>query len=159
MGKPGVTWPFVVRKALEQTDLDSAVSVVLDAKLAGGHNFMLMGPDGEAVNIEAMPGERVVTRSSDRPITHANHCLNESTAREEGKRDPVHVEDSDLRQKVGAELAHDAEALFADPRISRRAEGTHDVGSCGAVWIEPQERKMRATWGVPGDHPWETFQF
>jgi isopenicillin-N N-acyltransferase-like protein len=57
-GKAGVTWPFVVRKALEQTDLDDAVSAVLDADLAGGHNFLVMGPDGVGVNIEAMPNHK-----------------------------------------------------------------------------------------------------
>lgn len=158
MGKPGVTWPFVVRKALEQSDLEAAVGVVLDAELAGGHNFMLMGPDGEAVNIESMPSERTVTRSTGAPLVHTNHCLSDVTALEEGKRDPEHVENSDLRQEVGTSLASDPEAFFADTRISRRVEGTHDVGTCGAVWIEPVKRTMRATWGVPGDHPWEVFQ-
>lgn len=158
MGQPGVTWPFVVRKVLEQTDLDAAVSVVIEAELAGGHNFMLMGPDGDSVNIEAMPHERIVTRSSGKPLVHANHCLNAETRREEGKRDPEHVDNSDLRQEIGTGLADDPEALFADPRISRWTEGTHDVGTCGAVWIEPGKRKMRAIWGVPGEHPWETFQ-
>ena len=36
MGKPGVTWPFVVRKVLEQTDLERAIDVVVEAPLAGG---------------------------------------------------------------------------------------------------------------------------
>ncbi|MDH3463864.1 MAG: C45 family autoproteolytic acyltransferase/hydrolase, partial [Acidimicrobiia bacterium] len=33
-GRPGVTWPFVVRRVLEQTSLDSAVAVVLEARLS-----------------------------------------------------------------------------------------------------------------------------
>ena len=63
-GRPGVTWPFVVRKVLEQTDFETAVDVVMGAELAGGHNYLLMGPEGEAVNIEAMPRERKLTRTT-----------------------------------------------------------------------------------------------
>lgn len=158
MGKPGVTWPFVVRKALEQTELEAAVSAVLEADLAGGHNFMLMGPDGEAVNIEAMPNEHRITRSTGATLVHANHCLDDVTAMEEGRRQPEHIENSNLRQEVGEDLADDPEMFFKDERISRWAEGEHDVGTCGAVWIESAEKRMRATWGIPGEHPWETFQ-
>jgi isopenicillin-N N-acyltransferase-like protein len=158
LGRPGVTWPFVVRKVLEQTELDSAVEVVTGAELAGGHNFLLMGPDGEAVNIEAMPNGQKVTRTSTTAFVHANHCLDDRTAEEEGERLPEHVENSNMRLDMATELANDPEAFFEEPLISRRVEELHDVGTCGAVIIEPGKRRMKAVWGVPGDHPWETFQ-
>ncbi|MCZ6630219.1 MAG: C45 family autoproteolytic acyltransferase/hydrolase [Actinobacteria bacterium] len=158
LGKPGVTWPFVVRRVLEQTDLDSAVEVVTGAELAGGHNFLLMGPDGDAVNIEAMPGGQQVTRTSDTAFVHTNHCLGERTAESEGERLPEHVESSNTRLNVAAELADDPEAFFAEALICRRVDDPHDVGTCGAVMIEPRKRRMKAVWGIPGDHPWETFQ-
>jgi isopenicillin-N N-acyltransferase like protein len=158
MGKPGVTWPFVVRKVLEQTDFDDAVKVVLDADLAGGHNFFLMSAGGEAATVEAMPRNKRVTRAEGGPLVHANSCLHPETLAEEARRDPKWVENSDLRLRVGTALAGDLEAFFADPAISRRADDAHDVATCGAVIIEPARRTMRAVWGVPGDHPWETFQ-
>lgn len=158
LGRPGVTWPFVVRKALEQTDLDSAVDVVLGAELAGGHNFMVMGPDGEGVNIEAMPGEREVTHISHASYVHTNHCLSPGTAEEEGERLPEHIESSNIRLDLASAATDDLEAFFASPQISRRVDDPHGVGTCGAVVMEPQQRRMRAVWGVPGDHPWETFQ-
>ncbi len=158
LGKPGITWPFVVRKVLEQTDLDSAVEVVTGAELAGGHNFLLMGPDGMGVNIEAMPGGHKVTRTGETAFVHTNHCLDEWTAAEEGERLPEHVESSNLRLDMAAELANDPEAFFEESVISRRVDNPHDVGTCGAVIIEPVKRRMKAVWGVPGDHPWETFQ-
>ena len=40
-GRVGVTWPFVVRKALAQTSIDDALVVVLEAELAGAHNYLL----------------------------------------------------------------------------------------------------------------------
>lgn len=158
MGKPGVTWPFVVRKVLEQTDFDEAVQCVLDADLAGGHNFFVMGPDREAAMIEAMPNNKRVERSEGPPLVHSNHCLHPDTAAEEGERQQEWVDNSLHRLRTGSELAHDMEAFFAEPAISRRANEPHEVATCGAVVIEPAERRMRAVWGVPGDHPWETFQ-
>lgn len=158
MGKPGVTWPFVVRKVLEQTDLDAAVDAVLSADLAGGHNYFLMGPDGEGVTIEAMPGTNKVTRSRDEPLVHTNHCISPETAAEEGRRQEVWVQSSNDRLRLGRALADDLEAFFAEPSISRRVDLPHEVGTCGAVIMTPSNRSMRAVWGVPGDHPWETFQ-
>jgi isopenicillin-N N-acyltransferase-like protein len=157
-GRPGVTWPFVVRKVLEQTVFDNAVKVVLDADLAGGHNYFLMGPDGDAATVEAMPRSKRLTRANGSPLVHANNCLFPETLAEEGKRDPLLVENSKERLRVGEELSQDVEAFFANPAISRRAEQMHDVATCGAVTMEPATRTMKAVWGVPGDHPWETFQ-
>ncbi len=158
MGRPGVTWPFVVRTVLEQTTLDAAVQVVVDAPVAGGHNFLLMGPDGEGVNIEAMPGHKEVTRVAADPFVHSNHCLSPLTASEEGARLDESVVSSDLRLKLGAELVDDLEGFFAEPAISRRASVPEEVATCGAVIMEPAALRMRAVWGVPGDHPWETFR-
>lgn len=158
VGKPGVTWPFVVRKALEQTDFDAAVQAVLDADLAGGHNYTVMGPTGEGANIEAMPRNKMVTRTNGSPLVHTNHCIHRETAAEEGQRLPEHVAGSNDRLDIGNHTASDPEAFFADPAISRRATEPHDVATCGAVIMEPSKRRMRAVWGVPGDHPWETFQ-
>jgi hypothetical protein len=158
MGKPGVTWPFVVRKVLEQTDFDDAVEVVLGADLAGGHNYFLMGPGGDGAIIEAMPRNKHVIRSNGGPLVHANSCLFPQTLAEEGKRDPDWVANSAERLRIGEELADDLEAFFAHPAISRRVEDLAEVGTCGAVIMEPDTRTMKAVWGIPGDHPWETFQ-
>lgn len=158
MGKPGVTWPFVVRKALEQQDLDGAVKVILDADLAGGHNYFVMGPNGEGAIIEAMPRSKRLTRTNGSPLVHANNCLFPETAAEEAQRLPEWVENSKIRLSIGEEKADDLEAFFADPAISRRAESRHDVATCGAVIAEPGKLRLKAVWGIPGDHPWETFQ-
>jgi len=158
MGRPGVTWPFVVRKVLEQTDLDDAVKVVLDAELAGGHNYFLMGPDGDGATIEAMPRGKKVTRTNGEPLVHANNCLYPETKAEEAHRLQEWVTNSDERLRLGEDHADDLEAFFADPLISRQVDDLDDVGTCGAVIVEPATRTMRAVWGIPGDHSWETFQ-
>jgi isopenicillin-N N-acyltransferase-like protein len=146
-----------VRKVLKQTDLESAIDVVVEAPLAGGHNFGVLGPNGRGVNIEAMPYGRKVTQVSESPFVHSNHCLYPSMAEEEGDRLLEWIENSIERLQIGIENASDPDRFFGDAEISRSVEGTHDVGTCGAVIIEPAKRVMRAVWGVPGDYPWETF--
>jgi isopenicillin-N N-acyltransferase-like protein len=157
IGKPGVTWPFVVRKVLETTELDDAVKVVLDADLAGGHNFMIMGPDGVGCNIEAMPGSNRVTRVETGSFVHTNHCLDGVTKAEEGLRNPLNEANSDRRLDQGSALASDLEGFFADADINRSASTEHDVATCGAVVMRPTDRSLEAVWGQPGTHPWEHF--
>jgi isopenicillin-N N-acyltransferase-like protein len=158
IGKPGVTWPFVVRNVLGQTSLDDAIDAVLAADLAGGHNYLIMGPDGTGANIEAMPGSVEVTRVAERPFVHTNHCLAPGPSLEEGERPPEHVEGSQTRLDRGADLVGDLDAFFSDPSIARRADSPHEVATCGAVMIRPAERRLDSVWGVPGDRPWETFR-
>jgi isopenicillin-N N-acyltransferase like protein len=158
IGRPGVTWPFVVRKVLEQSDFDSAVACVLGADLAGGHNFLLIGPDGEGVNIEAMPGAVRVDRVTDRPFVHTNHCLDPETRREEGPRAREHVLSSDLRLERGVELARDLDGFFADPAIARPSTDPHLSATCGAMIMHPMELRLDSVWGLPGQQPWETFR-
>lgn len=158
-GRPGLTWPFVVRKALAATEFDQAVAAVVDAELAGGHNFLVLGPDGVGVNVEAMPGYQEVTRVTDEPFVHSNHCLVPANATEEAPRLEDAVQSSDIRLKVGTDLSRDLESFFADPAISRRGVLPSDTATCGAVIMEPAVKRMRAVWGVPGDNPWEDFSW
>lgn len=158
IGKPGVTWPFVVRKVLEQTDLDSAIDAVTDADLAGGHNYLIIGPDGSGANIEAMPGTIEVTRVTEVPYVHTNHCLDTGTRLEEGDRTPEHVAGSEERLERGTELSQDLDRFFTDQSIARRAQAPGDVATCGAVVIRPKEKKLDSVWGIPGDNPWESFR-
>jgi isopenicillin-N N-acyltransferase-like protein len=158
IGKPGVTWPFVVRKVLEQTSLDAAIDAVLEADLAGGHNYLIIGPDGTGANIEAMPGTTEVTRVAGKPLVHTNHCLSPATGLEEADRPVEHVEGSQVRLERGTELASDLESFFSDPSIARRSDSLLEVATCGAVVIRPRERRLDSVWGIPGDSPWETFR-
>ena len=158
IGKPGVTWPFVVREVLSRDNLDDAVEAVTTADLAGGHNFLIMGPDGRGVNVEAIPNHHRVTKIENEPFVHANHCLDPEAALEHGRREPEHIVNSELRLEIGQTNTADPELFFEDPEISRRTDDPEAVATCGAVIIEPAQRKMRALWGVPGDHPWETFR-
>ena len=156
-GKVGVTWPFVVREVLGRTDFDAAVDAVVSADVAGGHNFLVLGPDGRGVNVEAMPGHKEITTVTGSPFVHTNHCLAPGAVAEEAPRLQEAVESSDIRLKLATELARDLEALFAEPDISRHASNPEETATCGAVIMEPERRSRRAVWGVPGSVPWETL--
>ncbi|MDQ3247598.1 MAG: C45 family peptidase, partial [Chloroflexota bacterium] len=77
-GRAGVHWPFVVRQMLAQRDVEAALEVLVRARLAGAHNYVLMGPDEAGVlkgyNIEATATRCHVTETQDF-IAHSNHCL------------------------------------------------------------------------------------
>jgi isopenicillin-N N-acyltransferase-like protein len=158
MGRVGVTWNFVVRKALSQSSLDDAVQCVVDAELAGGHNFAVIGPDGEGVNIEAMPGVMKVTRVSTEPFVHSNHCLDLETISVEAPRPYEYQENSLERLEEGQRLSTDIDRFFESSVISRRATTPDETATCGAVIMSPQQRQMKSVWGLPGEGIWEEFQ-
>lgn len=159
MGRPGVTWPFVVRKVLQQTDFDSAVQSVLDADLAGGHNFLLLGPDGVGADIEAMPGSVHVDQVTDIPFVHTNHCIDPTTSLEEGRRTKDHIIGSALRLERGRLHARDLDKFFADPAIAKAGTDPHVTATCGAVVMHSADRRMESVWGLPGESAWEAFAF
>ena len=166
-GRIGITWPFVVRQALKQHTLDGAVAAVLEAPLAGGHNFLLMAADGRGVSIEAMPSATHVSELEATPLAHTNHCLNPNTMAVEGARPP------ELQQSSVSRLSHVPEVLADRPitidhlmqltrderSICRHPEPPFDYESCGAAIMRPATREMWACWGVPSENDYEPFGF
>ncbi|HSJ28052.1 MAG TPA: C45 family peptidase [Acidimicrobiia bacterium] len=164
-GRVGVTWPFVVRKVLEQSDFQAAVSCVLDAPLAGGHNFLVFDSRGNGVSIEAMPTATHVETLGVDPLIHTNHCLAPGTAVVEGPRPPVLDASSRVRLAQAAELLDvpdigvaELMALTRDERsICRHPEPPYSYESCGAAIMRPRTGEFWACWGVPSDNEYERF--
>lgn len=165
-GKVGVTWPFVVRKILAQTDLDAAVACVLEADLAGGHNYVLFDASGRGVSIEAMPSVCHVSSLDSVPLVHTNHCLVGATIAVEAERP------ADLDASSTARLEHAGEwigdgrivdvdlliAMMRDERaICRHPEPPWDYESCGAAIMRPATRELWACWGPPCSNDFERF--
>lgn len=164
-GRIGVTWPFVVRKALQQTDFDAAVGCVLDAPLAGGHNFLIFDAEGNGVSIEAMPTATHVDRLETDPLVHTNHCIAPSTRAVEASR-PADLQQSSLvRLDQARELLatdsiglSDLIALTRDERsICRHPDPVYSYESCGAAIMRPRAREMWACWGIPAENQYERF--
>ena len=74
-GQVGVMWPFVIRKVLQQDNIEDAVACITEAPLAGAHNYLLFDASGVGYNIEAMSTHCAVTPLADAPMVHTNHCL------------------------------------------------------------------------------------
>ena len=165
-GGVGVTWPFVVRKVLQQTDLEAALDCVMTAELAGAHNYLLMDRNGRGYNIEAMPAYRAVTRLDDDPLVHTNHCLDTKARETEAARPPDLLASSEARLAKATELmkgrpimVEDLIALTREPEaICRRSSPPHHNESSGAAIMRPATGEFWACWGVPADNDFESFK-
>jgi isopenicillin-N N-acyltransferase-like protein len=165
-GQIGVTWPFVVRTVLEQIDLDDAVKAVVDAPLAGAHNFMLMDRTGRGINIEAMPQRSVVTEVTAVPFVHTNHVLDPELAQLEAKRAGALLESSASRLQRGrAHMARvpigaaDLMEMTRDPdAICQVAAPPYNIESCGAAVMRPATGDLWAVWGRPDQNEYESMR-
>ncbi len=165
-GRIGVTWPFVVRKALRQTTFAAAMMCIREAPLAGGHNFLVLDRFGEGASVEATPSVMAVDPLSDGPLVHTNHCLFPETERFESSRPATLQSSSDDRLTDATSLladvsVHTSESLIAllrDERtICRRPIPPFDYESSGAVVMRPATGDMWACWGNPADNQFERF--
>ncbi len=167
-GRVGVTWPFVVRKALQQTDIEAALACVVEAQLAGAHNYLLLDRHGRGYNVEAMPGCRTVTKLEDSPLAHTNHCLDADAGREQAERPPALLESSEGRLRRAGELLASSDpvtlerlvALTRDPvAICHRSQPPFHIESSGAAIMRPATGELWAVWGLPSENEYESFRF
>ena len=164
-GQIGVTWPFVVRKILQQDDLDAALACLTGAKLAGAHNYMLMDKQGRGYEVEAMATSQNVSELRDETITHTNHCLIQQNLDVERQRPPESRASSEKRLRRARELLrNDAvtiDNLMAltrdDVAICARPKPPMHVESCGAAIMSPTTGDFWSVWGIPADHDYEHF--
>ena len=165
-GKPGVTWPMVVRRALQQTQLDDAVRCVIDADLAGGHNFLIVDATGSGVNIEAMPSGFHLTEVETAPFVHTNHTLDPRTSAQQAVRPDQLMLSSSTRLARARELIGDqkvdVEALMRLTRdqeaISQVSSDPYHIESCGGAVMHPATGEMWAVWGRPDVNEYERFE-
>lgn len=166
-GRVGVTWPFVIRKVLQQTDFDLAIKAVLEAELAGGHNYLIFDATGRGASIEAMPSHQELTELGSRALLHTNHCLSQAARRYEADRPPVLVASSAARLRDAAVWVKrspvteaDLMAMTRDPSsICRKPEPPFDYQTCGAVIMRPGRGDLWAVWGNPAENEYERFNF
>lgn len=164
-GQIGVTWPFVVRKILQQTDLDAALECLTGAKLAGAHNYMLMDKQGRGYEVEAMSTSQHVQELADETITHTNHCLIQQNLDVARERPIASKNSSENRLRRARELlANDAvtiDDLMAltrdDVAICTRPKPPMHVESCGAAIMSPTSGDFWSVWGIPADNEYEHF--
>lgn len=164
-GQRGVTWPTVVRRALQQTTLDAAVGCVLDADLAGAHNYLIVDAAGRGANIEAMPSSRHVSPVSIEPFIHTNHTLDAVNSVAQAERPEELMASSRARLERAGELMEgrivDVDLLkemTRDPEaICQVSKEPYHVESCGGAVMHPATLEMWAVWGRPDRNDYERF--
>jgi isopenicillin-N N-acyltransferase-like protein len=165
-GRLGVTWPFVVRKVLKQTSFDDAVACVLDADLAGGHNFLILDRQGNGASIEATSTSTSVEHLGSTPVIHTNHCIADPTRAHEADRPESLITSSTSRleharewMKPGEQHSSNSlmEMLRDERSICRRPDPVFSYETSGAVIMRPGTDDLWACWGNPADNEFEHF--
>ena len=164
-GAFGVTWPFVVRKALMQSTFNDAVACVTDASVAGAHSFLVLDANGRGAVIEATPTTTHVERLEGAPLVHTNHCVGSDTKTVEAQRPGALTRSSLDRITQATELLeahpHTLErlmALFTDERsICRHPDPEFHYETSGAAIMRPATGDFWACWGRPSENDYEHF--
>ena len=165
-GTSGVVWTQVVRDALEQSSADAARDAILDADLAGGHNFLVFDADGVGYNIEAMPSARPVTSVAEDAVAHTNHTLTDSASALQGPR-PSALDENSKRRLSTAQRQLDRDgvteqdlmALTRDSAVCQVATDPYHVESSGAVVMRPKTKDFWAVWGLPSMNEFQHVEF
>ena len=164
-GQAGVTWPFVVRKVLQQDNIADALACVTDATLAGAHNYLLMDRHGAGYEVEAMSSSQFTRALGDETISHTNHCLIQQNLDVARERPADSRNSSEKRLRRAQELLSkeqieldDLIALTRDEiAICTRPQAPMHVESCGAAIMRPATGDFWSVWGIPADNEYEHF--
>ena len=166
-GCRGVTWPTVVREALNQETAAAARDVIMDANLAGGHNFHLFDATGDGYSIEAMPTVRPAETLGTDAIVRTNHALSQGAIAVEGDKAPAMMESSQLRLQTGIDLV-DREGITADDLMELTREPSaicqvpvepYHIESSGAAVMRPRTKEFWACWGQPASNDYQLIEF
>ena len=164
-GQVGVTWNFVVRKALMQTNADDALACLTEAKLAGAHNYLIFDASGCGYNVEAMAADMHIEKLDATPIVHTNHCVIPAMLELQQVRSAERMVSTTNRLNDGNRWLETrpitADHLIALTRdesaICQRGDDAFHILSCGAAIMRPQTNEMWAVWGVPADYEYQKF--
>ncbi len=166
-GTRGVAWTSVVRGMLKTSSADEALTMLLDANLAGAHNFLILDRNGVGYNVEAMPSVRPVAKLEDTPIAHTNHTVDPDASAVQAPKDTGLLSNSTERLDRATELLAegpvDAERLFEltrDPgAICRVSDDEYHIESSGAAVMRPATGDFWACWGLPSHNPYQHVPF
>lgn len=167
-GQVGVTWPFVIRQALAQANLDDALACITAVPLAGGHNYLLADAAGRGYNVEAMATRHRVEAVTGGAYVHTNHCVIAQNIDVERARLPKSRQSSETRLRRGQallgrrgitldDLFHLTRDHTAVNGICVHPEEPFYLQSCGAAIMRPATCEMWAVWGNPCEGVYERF--
>ena len=73
--RPGVPYPFVLRKALEQTNIADAIGMIANCERASGIFYLLADASGEIIGIETTATDFEVLYAMEDYLGHSNHYV------------------------------------------------------------------------------------
>ena len=167
--QPGVPYPVVVRKALQQTILSDFIGAIITAPRAHGQNYVIGAPYA-AVNIETSATRYDFKYLQDGIFGHANHY--EAPQLQHLDMEPEMLPDTLIRsgrmyQLLKAKFGKlDLEALKEVMRdhanypnsICRHEDPREGVlSTLSALIYRPEDRLMLATYGTPCTSPFQEF--
>lgn len=163
-GGIGVTWPFVVRKVLQQDNIDDALKCITDVELAGAHNYLLFDKTGRGYNIEAMSTHYHIVELEETPLTHTNHCLVPETIALAQERHPdsqvgsenrlIQADETLAQRPITIEMLQQMTALAP---VCTTSKPPFNVETCGAAIMRPKTGEFWAVWGLPSENEYERF--
>jgi len=144
-----------------------ALNVLLEADLAGAHNYLIFDSSGDGYNIEAMPSVRpVITLGSD-PLVHTNHTIQSESSDVQASRDASLLESSVRRLEKAQEILEegtvDSDRLMTLTRdseaICQIAKEPYFIESSGAAIMRPATQDFWACWGRPAENEYESVDW
>lgn len=162
----GVMYLALIHHALGCTSLAAAVNGIIQTPRLSGHNYLLIGPDGEPADVETTATTCEVLDPAGGFFVHTNHCLaerlrpfesddavDESTfARWNRMTRLLHEQAGAITPAVLMELLTD-ETGDGDRRVCRR-DPNDTLRTCAAIVASPATRTL---WVAPGPPAEATF--
>jgi isopenicillin-N N-acyltransferase-like protein len=163
--RPGVPYPFIIRKVMAAERIGDAIDAVLLARRASGMNFLIADGSGELIDLETSATDYDVIYGWGGIVAHANHFVCEKMkpyeARWLGERGQTMVRYSRmnklLRAGDGRRTLEDLQRILCDHANHPIALCRHDEptahGSCGkticGVIFNPAQRRAWFSAGNP----------
>ncbi len=159
----GITFVFVLRKALRQLTLENAIRVMLAARRCSGHNYLVADASGRAVNVETSATQASLTLLESGFYAHTNHFVSQTLQALERVRTPQSMLSSRSRLQraralldgLGGQVTRQAlQGVLADHESAPGAICQHgtepgDTATCLGLIFAPQDA---ALW-IAADNP------
>jgi len=167
--QPGVPFPVVVRKAMQQTRLSDFTGAIITAPRLSGHNYII-GASYAAVDIETSATRYDFRYLQDSVFGHANHY--DSLVLKHLDLLPELLPDTLIRSgrmlqllkaKSGEINLETLKGIMSDHAdypvgICRHEDKRHgELGTLSTLVYRPEDRLMLATYGNPCTSPFQEF--
>ncbi len=139
----GITFVFVLRKALRQLTLENAIRVMLEVQRCSGHNYLVADATGRAVNVETSATQVSLTLLESDFYPHTNHFLSQKLQALERVRAPEVMLSSRTRLQRVRTLLQERSG-YITPHALQKILADHDSAP-GAICQHGMQRGELAT--------------